>query len=156
MKKIFMLLALFCPILVYAQDIPIQDYLAQVFEAVKAFGGMSWGLKIMTLSSLAVGSMKVSALRDLIWNKPWMSKTGLQFLAAPLLAMLAGLASLWMSGTPPTGAALGAYFLAGLGGNLLKDLLENIKKIPGLGDGVVKAIDAVEALMSMLGMGKRA
>lgn len=153
MKRIFALFAVFAavfvPYLAFAQDIPVTDWLSQVFEAVKSLGGLSWGAKVGVICSLLVGSMKVTILRDWVWDK----LGGFKFLASPVFALLGGLAALWVDGKAPSVAILSAYFLAGLGGNLLKDLLENVKKIPGIGDGVVKVINLIEQLMTALSIG---
>lgn len=151
MKRIFAFFAalMIFPLFAYAQDVSLGDWLTQVFDAVKNLGGLDWAAKVMVISSLLVGSLKVTFLRTLLWDK----LGGFKFFASPMFALIGGLAGLWMDGKAPTLAILSAYFLAGLGGNLLKDLLENIKQIPGLGAGVIKVINMIETLMGALRIG---
>lgn len=150
MKRIFALFAVLAlPCLVFAQDLPLTDWLSQVFEAVKTLGGLPWAAKIMLISSLLVGSLKVTFLRTLIWDK----LGGLKFLMSPAFALIGGIAGLWIDNKAPSFAIISAYFLAGLGGILLKDLLENLKKLPGIGAGVVKVITWIEDLMTALKIG---
>lgn len=152
MKKwIFALIAL-VPLFAWAQEVSLGDWLTQTFAAIKALGGTTWVAKVAAITAIITGSMKVTLLKELIWNK----LKGFQILVAPTLAMIGGVVSLWASGATPTWSQISAYMLAGFGAVLLKDLLENLKQMPGIGDGVKKAIDSIVGLMNFLGIGKKA
>lgn len=125
-----------------AQSESAQSFLDQVLQAIKNFGGLSTVLKISTVILLIIGSMKVSILNQLIWSKlgAW------QTLVAPLLGLVAGILDLNHAGTV-TLASVMAYVGSGAGAILLHELLDSIKKIPGIGPTYVSIIDFVNGLL---------
>jgi hypothetical protein len=134
--SIFALIAL--PVFALAADLPAQDFLAQVFEAVKGLGGLSWMGKIASIMLLIVASMKVSFLRPL-WDKLGPAKA----ILAPVLGLIAGciaMPSLSLQG-------LMAYLFAGAGAIVLHELLDALKSVPGLGGLYVGVIDFVMKLL---------
>lgn len=121
-------------------DLPVMDFMSQVFAAVQGFGGLSWGLKVASVLFLVIASMKVSVLRSYTWDKV---PQALKVWLAPFLALLAGLFSLGSFDK----VALAAWVFAGAGAILLQNLLEGIKQIPGIGQGVLSAISFIELLL---------
>jgi len=147
--KRYALLILALPLLAFAQDMQPADFLVQVFEAVKAFGGLPWAGKVMSICAILVASMKVSMLRDLVWNK----LGGFKVLAAPIFAMIGGSMSLWLENAAPTKAQLMAYFLAGAGAILIKNVLDGVKQLPAIGEAYVKWIEIIESALNAIGLG---
>ena len=147
--KRFALFVLLLPLLAFAQDMQPADFLAQVFEAVKGFGGLPWAGKVISICGILVASMKVSMLRDLVWNKLGAAKV----LAAPVLAMVGGAMSLWVAGVAPTKAQIMAYFLAGAGAILVKNVLDGVKQLPAIGEAYVKWIEMIERILDAVGLG---
>lgn len=124
-------------------DIPVADFLSQVLDAIKGFGGIAWIGKIAIIITLLISSMKVSILRLWIWDKV----KGAQVWVAPLLGLALGLIQLKIDGHLSLPGIL-AYVSAGAGAIILHELLDSAKNIPGLGSGIVGVINL---LMSYLG-----
>lgn len=124
-------------------EIPVQTFAGQVLEAIGQFGGLPWVGKIALLITLIIGSMKVTALRQLIWDKLGAAKAWL----APILGLILGVLTL-MQGGHLTLAGVLAWVSAGAGALILHELLDSIKKIPGIGAAWVGFIDLI---MSYLG-----
>jgi hypothetical protein len=121
-------------------EMPLDAFLAQVFNAVESFGGLSWGLKVGAVIAILISSMKVSLLRKWTWDKlPEWSK----HIAAPLLALLAGLVSLGKWDAP----ALIAWVMAGGGAILLDNFLSGVKAMPGIGPKYLMFIEMVSKLL---------
>ena len=146
MRKVLMIVLVMLPLAAWAQlvaapAVPVVsdlDFLTQLFNAVKAFGGLGALGKLALVISLVIGSMRVTFLAPL-WDKlpgavkPWM---------APLLAALVGFLSL----SKFDGATLLAFMMTGGGSVLLDNVLDGIKSIPGIGAGIVALINFLEAL----------
>src|SRR4051812_12931563 len=77
-----------------ADPMPPADFFAMVLDYIKSFGGVPWLLKLSGLITLIIASMKVSFLKDLLWNKLGDFKTWL----APILGIVFGIVSLATSG----------------------------------------------------------
>lgn len=134
------------PTVAPAPEIPVADFLSQVLDAVKGFGGLPWVAKIAALITLILSSMKVSFLRQLVWDKigalkPWL---------APGLGLLAGILAL---GKGINLASAIAYISAGAGAIIFHELLDSLKAAPGLGVGIQGFINL---LMSWFGAKKEA
>jgi hypothetical protein len=122
-------------------SISMEQFLVMVFENVKAFGGLSWTLKIATIVLLLIGSMKVSALR------PYWDKLGsLKAFAAPVLSLVAGILSLSVGGSI-TLSGVTAYLFAGAGAIILHELLDAIKKAPGIGPMYIIGIEFMQKFL---------
>jgi len=119
-------------------DVPVDQFLAQVFELIKSFGGMSWTLKIAGIVLLVIASMKVSFLRPL-WDKLGQWKA----FAAPMLGLLAGILSL----QPITLTGVVAYLFAGAGAIVLHELLDAVKAMPWVGAMFKSIIELVQKLL---------
>lgn len=117
-----------------------QDFFALVLEAIKGFGGVSWVLKIASIITIIISSMKVSFLNDLIWSKLGAFKSWV----APILGLIAGILMLSKDGGL-TLAGVFAYISAGGGAIILHELLDSIKAIPGLGPTWIWIINMIEA-----------
>lgn len=122
-----------------SQELPASDFLTQVLQAIKDFGGLPTVLKIAAIITLLLSSMKVTILNELVWSKlgdfkPW---------AAPILGLIAGLLDLAKAGTV-TWASVFAYISAGAGAIILHDLLDSVKSIPKLGDIYIKLIELIQ------------
>lgn len=121
------------------QEMPVSDFLSQVLQVIKEFGGLPTVLKIAAIITLLISSMKVSVLNELVWSKlgdfkPW---------AAPILGLIAGILDLAKAGTV-SWASVFAYISAGAGALILHDLLDSVKAIPKLGAVYVKLIELVQ------------
>lgn len=121
--------------------IPAQDFLAQVLDAVKKFGGLPTLGKISSVVLLLVASMKVGPLKTLIWSKLGAAQAWI----APLLGLLAGVLAL---GTDLTPAGALAYVGAGAGALVLHELLDSLKALPGLGPVYVTVINFIEDVLT--------
>jgi hypothetical protein len=128
----------------HAQDIVLAptDFMTQVLEAIKSFGGLGWMLKVSAVLTVILSSMKVSFFRGLIWDKlgalkPWL---------APVLGLCAGVLTLGAGGSI-TLAGVMAWASAGAGAVILHELLDTVKAIPGLGPMWVSAIDLISGLL---------
>lgn len=113
-------------------------FFSQIIDFVKSYGGYSWGLKISGICMLIIASFKVSFLKP-IWDK----MGSFQIWAAPILGMIIGIFSM---GTFSF-AKLFAYLAAGMGAVYLHEILDLIKKIPGLGSGYVQGIDLLKSIL---------
>lgn len=116
------------------------DFLQGVLQAISSFGGMSWVLKISSVITLVIASMKVSLLNQYVWAK----LGSFQAWVAPILGIVVGILSILASGGTLTVPTLLAYFSAGAGAIILHELLDTIKAIPGLGSVYVGVIDFIE------------
>lgn len=151
MKKIGLILGvLFLSLFAIAQEVlppavvvvPPQDFLSQVLQVIKNFGGLTTVLKISSVILLIIASMKVSIINQLLWSK--LGKA--QVWVAPLLGLIAGLLDLNNAGTV-TLASVVAYVGSGAGAILLHELLDSLKAIPGLGSTYVSIIDFLKGLL---------
>lgn len=118
-----------------------QEFIAQVVAVIKAMGGMPVMLKISSVIMLIVASMKVSVLSP-VWAK--LGKA--QIWVAPVLGLLAGLLDVAGGGEMSLAKAL-AYVAAGAGAIHLHEILDLIKKIPGLGAVYISAIDIIASFL---------
>lgn len=139
MKRGFLCISMFLFSLVcFADDsgiLPADQFLSQIFDLVKSFGGLSWTMKIAGIILLVIASMKVSFLKPL-WDKMGFAKA----IIAPALGLLAGLFSL---GPQMSFAGIMAYCLAGSGAIVLHELMDGLKGIPGIGPIYVEMIEIV-------------
>lgn len=119
-------------------DVPIDQFLNLVLEAVKNFGGIPWTLKIASILTLVLSTMKVSFMRPL-WDKLGWGK----MLAAPILALAVGLLSLQQFSF----AGLVAYLFAGVGAIVLHQMLDGVKGIPGVGGVFLSIIEFVQKML---------
>lgn len=120
------------------------SFLADVLKAVKDFGGLDWMARVASIILLIVSSLKVTFLRQLIWDK-LDTKLGdykaLVPLALSLVAGILGQGSLsWTTAV--------AYLGAGAGAIVLHELLDAVKSLPGIGS-VWKTI--IEIVMNVFG-----
>lgn len=132
----FIIIAMMFPMIVLAaDDVLLQDYLAQTLDAIKAFGGLPWMGKVASICFIIVGSMKVSFLRGLIWDrlgsaKAWVSVG---------LGLVGGILSLDHVTVP----AVLAYMGAGAGAIIIHQLLDLVKAMPGIGPFWIMVIDMI-------------
>lgn len=122
---------------------PPADFLAQVLEAIKSFGGLSTLLKISAVITLIIASMKVTFLNELIWQKLGAAKVYL----APVLGLIAGILGIGTGGAPITIPLIFAYVSAGAGAVFLHEILDTIKALPGLGAIYITIIDLIEGVL---------
>lgn len=115
------------------------DFFSRLTQTFLAFGGMSWAMRVSSITLLVVATMKVTKLDDLLWSK----LRGLQAFAAPLLSLAGGISVLAAQGQL-SWQAVWLYLGAGAGAIALHELLDAVKAIPGLGSGYVTVIAAVE------------
>ncbi len=125
-----------------------QDFLAQVLKAIAEFGGLPTVLKIASIITLIVGSMKVSVLNEMLWSKLGAAKV----YVAPVLGLIAGILGLGSNG-PITAASVFAYVASGAGAVILHEILDSIKAIPGLGEVYISIINLIESFLG--GPGKK-
>lgn len=119
------------------QSIPVDQFLSQVIELVKSFGGLPWMGKVAGVIMLLIASCKVSFL------KPMWAKLGAAQVYVPLvLALIGGIVSM----QPITLPGVVAYMFAGAGAVILHELLDSVKAIPGLGSIYVSIINLVESI----------
>lgn len=117
----------------------LDQFLAEVFSSVQGFGGLPWGAKIIVLITLIISSMKVSILRQYVWDRLGPAKV----LIAPTLGLVAGLMSLEHKTLPN----LVAYIMAGAGAILLHQLLDAFKELPMIGPKYLWLIDGAKKLL---------
>lgn len=122
-----------------APSLPVGDFLSQVFEVVKNLGGLSWGAKIIALITLAISSLKVSALEEKVWDKLGAAKV----LVAPVLGLIVGLISL----PSLSGPAVIAYLMAGAGSIILHQILKAIQDMPFVGAKIKIGIYFISKLL---------
>lgn len=122
---------------------PTTDFLTQMLDLFKNFGGLAWYAKVSGVIMLVVASMKVSFLNNLIWSKLGALQTWL----APALGLVAGIVSLASGGQPITLAAIMLYVSTGVGAIGLHELLDTVKAIPGLGALWVSVINVIESAL---------
>lgn len=139
------LLILFFSIGALAQDV-IQpaDFFSQVLKAIKDFGGISTMLKIASVITLIIASMKVSYLNTLIWSKLGSWKVYM----APFLGLIGGILGLGVAGVPVTVASVFAYVSAGAGAVFLHEILDTVKAIPGIGPVYVTIINLISGALN--------
>lgn len=146
-KNIFLCLTMMLfAVFAFAQDtIPqpvdtVEGFFSQTLTFIKQFGGLPWVLKIAGISAILISTLKVSAIRELTWDKLGNAKVW----AAPVLGLIFGVLSL---GTNLTFASALAYISAGAGAIILHELLDSIKAIPGIGSIWVSIIDVIQSLL---------
>lgn len=124
----------------HAQSVanPDLDFLSQVLDLIKSFGGLPWAAKVGGIIMLVIGSMKVSFAKPL-WDKLGAA----QAFVAPILAMMVGALSM----SPFSWAGMGAYLAAGAGAIAVHELLDALKSIPGLGPVYVAMISWLESVL---------
>ncbi len=133
-------------VLAYAQDtLPqpadtVEGFFNQTLNFIRQFGGLPWVLKIAGISAILISTLKISAIRELTWDKLGNAKVW----AAPILGLLFGVFSL---GTDLTLASALAYISAGAGAIILHELLDSLKAIPGIGTVWVSIIDVIQSLL---------
>jgi hypothetical protein len=118
----------------------IEGFFSQTLTFIKQFGGLPWVLKIAGISAILISTLKVSAIRELTWDKLGNAKVW----AAPVLGLVFGILSL---GTSLNLASALAYISAGAGAIILHELLDSIKAIPGIGSIWVSIIDVIQSLL---------
>lgn len=146
-KNIFLCLTMMLfAVIAFAEDnIPqpvdtIEGFFSQTLTFIKQFGGLPWVLKIAGISAILISTLKVSAIRELTWDKLENAKVW----AAPILGLIFGVLSL---GTDLTLASALAYISAGAGAIILHELLDSIKAIPGIGSIWVSIINVIQSLL---------
>lgn len=125
---------------------PDAQFLQQVWLVIQGFGGLTFVAKCSTVIMIIVGSMKVSFLRPL-----WTKLGSLQIWVAPILGFLGGLATAFTGQDKFSWAIVIAYTVAGAGAGHVHELLDLVKKVPGLGDVYMTIIDVI---MEILGGAK--
>jgi hypothetical protein len=118
----------------------VEGIFSQALTLIKQFGGLPWVLKIAGISAILISTLKVSAIRELTWDKLGDAKVW----AAPILGLVFGILSL---GTDLTWASALAYVSAGAGAIIFHELLDSIKAIPGIGSVWVSIIDVIQSLL---------
>ena len=112
------LMMMFFAVFAFAQDtVPqpvetIEGFFTQTLTLIKQFGGLPWVLKIAGISAVLISTLKVSAIRELTWDKLGNAKVW----AAPILGLIFGVLSL---GSNLTLASALAYISAGAGAIIL-------------------------------------
>lgn len=124
---------------VIEQDQAPATFLGEVLDVIEGFGGVSTVLQISIIIMLIISSMKVSLLRDLIWDRIGALKAWIP----PLLGLVAGLLGLYGEGDLTLASAL-AYMSAGAGAIILHELLNTVKAVPGIGPVYVQIIDLIQ------------
>lgn len=130
--------------IVAAPELPLADFLTQVFEAIKSFGGLPTVLKLALLISLLISSMKVTVLRTLIWDKLGAFKVW----AAPILGLIAGLLGVYGEGDFSLAKAF-AYMSAGAGAIIVHELLDSVKALPKIGKVYVTIIELIQKALKV-------
>lgn len=118
----------------------VDGFFTQVLTFVKQFGGLPWVLKIAGIAAILISTLKVSVLRELIWDKLGNAKAW----AGPLLGLIFGLASL---GSELNWASALAFVSAGAGAIILHELLNTVKAIPGIGSVWLSVIEVIQKIL---------
>jgi hypothetical protein len=119
-----------------------QNLFLDMFLVMNQMGGAGTMLTISGVLTLLIASLKVSALSPL-WDKLGPARV----LAAPVLALGAGIAGLGANGAPVTLALVLAYVSAGAGSIILHQVLDALKAVPGVGGVFCSGIEVVERLL---------
>lgn len=133
-------------IIVFAQEaIPqpvetVDGFFTQVLTFIKQFGGLPWVLKVAGVAAILISTLKVSILRELIWEKLGDAKVW----AAPLLGLIFGITSL---GSDLNWASALAYVSAGAGAIILHELLDSFKAVPGIGNLWLSVIQVIQKIL---------
>lgn len=122
-------------------SLSLEQFCVQVFDAIKAFGGIPWQLKVASIITLIIASMKVSILQGL-----WAKLGSAQVLLAPILGLIGGILSL-KSSNQLTASGVWAYVYAGAGAIILHEVLDAVKGLPGIGSVYVSIINFAENLL---------
>lgn len=130
----------------FAQDGSVmepQDFFVQIIQAVQKIGGLSTLGIISLVITLLVSSLKVSFMNDLLWSK----LGDLKFWVAPLLAAVGGFLQQIATTGGFTWAALFVFLTAGTGAVFVHEILDLIKKIPGIGPMYIMIINLIQATL---------
>lgn len=121
--------------------IPADQFFNQVLQAVKDFGGIPWTLKIASIITLIISTMKVSFIRPL-WEKlGW-----IKGIVAPVLGLAGGILILVSEGHFSI-SGLFAYMFAGAGAIVLHEMLDGLKQIPGIGSTFLSIIEFAQSAL---------
>lgn len=126
-----------------AGEVPVEGFISQLLQVVSGLGGMSGMAKLAAILTLIISSMKVSFLKPL-WDKVGSAKVWV----APVLSLIVGIVSL----EHITGPGILVYLSAGVGSIAIHEVLDLVKKIPGLGPIWVSIISMISSLLG--GKGK--
>ena len=124
-----------------ASSLSFGQLLDDIVTAAQGFGGLSWALKIAVVIMCLIGLMKVSFLSSL-----WAKLGAFQAWLAPILGLALGICLLAANGTI-TLAGVMAYVGAGGGAVFIRELLEGVKAIPGLGPMYVTILNLIESAL---------
>lgn len=142
--QVFLLFTVLFSFLAFAQAVPAPNpdasFWASVLGYVQQFGGLEWMAKVSGLCLLIVALVKTSFVQPLWAKLPEVVKT----LLAPLIALIGGILSL---GSGLTFAAAVAYIGSGAGAIILHEILDGVKKIPGIGAIYLTIIGIVESIL---------
>lgn len=114
------------------------DFLTQVLDFIKAWGGISFTFKMAGIVALLIGSMKVSFLSP-IWN--WFGRG--KVFVAPTLGFLAGILALG----PFSWTKVFAFSLSASGAVILNEILNGLKGFPGFGPMYMTTIEFLSSIL---------
>jgi hypothetical protein len=137
-------LVILLPILAFAEDTtPFSDFLTETYKSIGQFGGLPWVGKMAIIIAIMISSMKVDAIRHLLWDKLGSYKP----LAAPVIGLIGGLVSLASIGSF-SWPSLAAYVFAGAGAVLLNQMMSALEGLPWFG---AKYVAAIKSIMGAFG-----
>lgn len=144
MKKALPIFAALCALSLFAftvmaQETDVLTLFTQVTDLIKQWGGYSWQLKVGGAIAVLISFMKTSFMKP-IWDK----LGDFKFWLGPALGLVTGL--LTLQGDLTWAAAL-AYLQAGAGAVLVHELLDLVKKIPGIGAVWLSLIEVIKSLL---------
>lgn len=118
---------------------PNADFFSQLVVLIQGFGGFSWMAKVAGGCLLIIAATKTSFLAPMWAKLPALVQT----LAAPVLALIAGVVSMGSSLSLP---AVLAYVVSGAGAVVMHEILDGVKGIPGIGSVYLAIISVLEGL----------
>lgn len=134
---------LFCLGFAWAQvppEVTPFAFLTEVMNAIKAFGGLDSMGKAALIITVLLSSLKVSLLRQYLWDKMGEFKVW-----APIILGLA--VGLLQQGSSLNLASAFVYISVGAGAVLFHELLDTVKAIPGIGPVWVAVIDFIKSAL---------
>lgn len=144
-----LVVGVFCmPMLALAQEVPaadlqISDLFSMLLKAVGDFKSLGWQAGLSALVMILIASMKVSLLRQYVWDKLGWFKV----FVAPVLSLVVVFIGLFLTGQPFTMQAFVVAMVTGAGAVALNEMLDGVKNAPGVNSVIVFVANLLKSLL---------